>query len=116
MDVQVSVEREYWWVPTWKDNDKDAKPCRFRKRMLSGGERVRFLNAIGGQIKMDSEGVLQATVLEVEGLTASGTPVLTARDVCKYGEMYLLILESVTESMSHTGGVDLKNSSLPSPG
>jgi len=116
VDVKVSVEREYWWVPEFEGNAKDPKPIRFRKRMLTGGERVRYISPRSSGEGMDAEGIFEASVLEVEGLTLGGKAATTAREVLKYSELYLLIIESVGETLRHAGGPDLKNSGSPSPG
>jgi len=116
MDVQVALDQEYWWVPEWNDNKKEANPIRFRKRMLSAGQRLRLITFMDGQPHIENEQVFLGSVLEVENLTASGKAVMTARDVLRHGELYLLALESVADTLAHQEAPDLKNSSSPSPG
>ena len=109
MDVKISVEREYWWIPTWNGNDKAEKPMRMRKRMLTGGERVRYLTPMNGALGTDNEAIFSATVLEVEGLTGSGKALTSGAQILAYSEFYILIMESITETLTHVGP-DLKNS------
>lgn len=116
MDVQVALEQEYWWVPKWNDNEKEAAPVRFRKRMLSAGQRLKLVSFRDGQPSIENEQIFLVSVLEVENLKAGGKPVLTARDVLRHGEFYLLALESVADTLAHQEAPDLKNFSSPSPG
>ena len=116
MDVQVALEQEYWWVPEWNHNREQAKPVRFRKRLLTAEQRLKLIGFSDGQPHIDSEQVFVGTVIEVENLTANGKALLTARDVLKYGELYLLAMESVADSLAHQESPDLKNSSSPSSG
>lgn len=116
MDVPVALEQEYWWVPEWNENKKDANPIRFRKRMLTAGQRLKLVTFRDGQPHIENEQVFLVSVQEVENLSASGKAVSTARDVLRHGEFYLLALESVADTLAHQEAPDLKNSSSPSPG
>jgi hypothetical protein len=116
VDVKVAIEQEYWWVPEWNKNKLQANPVRFRKRLLTGGNRLKLIAFQDGQPHIESEQVFLATVLEVENLTANGKAVATARDVLRHGELYLLAVESVADSLMHTEETGIKNSSLPSAG
>jgi len=112
--MELTIDREYEFTPEWHGNKKDAAPIVFQMRMLTTGERDRFMGynfSTDGQLQItpDRQGMFRAAVTGIKNLKVNGESLTKAAEVLARPGLDGLYAEAVTEIISQNGREDLKN-------
>ena len=112
--MEVTIDREYEFVPEWNGNKSDGKPIVFKMRFLSTGERDKFMKykfTSDGNVNLepDRQGMFVAAVAGITNLNVNGEGVTKARDMLERPGLDALFTEVVTNVMSQNIKDNLKN-------
>lgn len=112
--MEITVAREYDFVPEWNENKKDSNPIRFHMRYLGTGEREKMLKyefGADGAVKIvpDKPALFMAAVLRIENLVVNKEPVGQARDVMQKPGLDFLFLEVVANVIAQNAKEEPKN-------
>lgn len=112
--MNITIERNYEFVPEWKDNKKDADPIVFEMRRLSTGERdnlMAFNYTNDGQLQIapDRQGMFRAAVTGIRNLKVNGESVIKALDLLSRPGLDALYAEVVTEIITQNNKEESKN-------
>lgn len=112
--MELTIDREYDYVPEWRDNKNDANPVKFKMRMLTTGERDKLMGYEFGmdgsvRLKPDRQGMFMAGVVKIENLKMNGENITTAREMLARPGLDLLMAEVIADVLSQNSREDLKN-------
>lgn len=112
--MELTIERNYEFIPDWHDNKKNENPVVVEMRMLTTGERDRLMpftfTADGSlQILPDKQGMFKTAVVGIKNLKVNGEAVAKASDVLARPGLDGLFSEVVTEIITQNNREDLKN-------
>ena len=112
--MELTIERNYEFTPDWRDNKKDANPIVFEMRMLSTGERDKYMATSitqEGELQIipDKQALFRAAVAGIRNLRMNGESITKAQDILVRPGLDGLFLEVVTEIISQNAKHDLKN-------
>jgi len=112
--MEITIVREYDFVPEWNGNKNDAKPITFKMRRLTTGERdklIRYKITDNGDVSIepDRQGLFLSAVMGIEHLTLNSEPVKLARDFLTKPGLDNLFIEVVADVMGQNSKEDLKN-------
>jgi hypothetical protein len=112
--MELTIERNYEYVPEWHNNKKDANPVVFEMRMLTTGERDKLMAynfSSDGQLQIapERQAMFKTAVLGIRNLKMNGESLLKASDVLGRPGLDGLFTEVVTEIMTQNSREDSKN-------
>ena len=112
--MELTIDREYDYVPDWKNNKGDASPIKFKMRMLTTGERDKLMGyefGIDGTVRLkpDRQAMFLAAVVKIENLKVKGEAITSAREMLARPGMDLLMAEVVADVLGQNSREDLKN-------
>ena len=112
--MELTIERNYEFTPEWHDNKKDANPIIFELRMLSTGERDKFMGysvSETGNVTVlpDRQAMFRTAVTGIRNLKVNGESLTKAVDILSRPGLDGLFLEVFGEIASRNGRQDTKN-------
>ncbi len=112
--MEVTIDREYDFIPEWRGNKTDAKPILFKMRCLSTGERdklmkYKFTTEGNVSLEPDRQGMFMAAVTGITNLNVNGENVTNAREILSRPGLDALFTEVVSDIMSQNLKEDTKN-------
>lgn len=112
--MDITVVKEYDFIPEWRDNKKEQNPIKFHMRRLTTSERDRVmpLRVVDGKaaFEPDRQGMFLTAVMSIDFLKVNGEPLKTARDVLGQPGLDSLFMEVVSDILNQNQKEDLKNS------
>ncbi len=113
--MEITIERDYDYIPKWQDNDKSASPIVFHMQHLSTIERDKLIDYTVGadgnvQMKTDRPGMFLRAVKKIDNLMVNGERISTAKDFLDRPGLNGLLAEIIGNIISTDGRTDLKNS------
>jgi len=112
--VEITVSREYDFIPEWSGNKQDGNPIVFKMRMLSTGERDKLMGyefSSDGRVQLtpDRQGMFNSAVVKIENLKVNGESLISARQFLACPGLDSLFAEAVAEIMGKNAKEDSKN-------
>lgn len=112
--MELTIERNYEFVPEWNGNKKDANPIVFEMRRLSTGERDKFMEytfTTDGQLQIapDRQGMFLAAVVNIRNLKMNGENISKPRDLLSSPGLDAVFAEVVTDIIAQNSKGDVKN-------
>jgi len=112
--LELTIDRNYEFVPEWRNNKKDPSPIVFEMRVLTTGERDRLMAynfSSDGQLQIapDRQAMFKTAVVGIKNLKVNGESLTKALDVLNRPGLDGLYAEVVTDIITQNSREDLKN-------
>jgi hypothetical protein len=113
--MQITIERDYDFIPKFQENDKEPTPVVFHMRRLTTAERDKLIDYSVGQngevsVHPDRQGLFMRGVKKIDGLMVNGTTISTPKDFLDQPGLNVLFSEVIGNIIAENGQSDLKNS------
>jgi len=112
--MEITICREYEFVPEWNGNRGETVPVTFKLKMLTTGERDKLMgyefNSDGSvHLMPDRQGMFSTAVIRIDNLKVNGESITNARQLLSCPGLDSLFTEAVGEIMSKNARLDVKN-------
>lgn len=112
--MEVTIAREYDFIPEWSDNKKEASPILFHMRYLGTAEREKLLKyefGDDGKVKIvpDKQGLFLSAVQGIDNLSVNKEPIKNAREILAKPGLDFLFLEVVANIIGQNAREEPKN-------
>lgn len=112
--MELTIARNYDFIPEWNGNRADPKPVTLHNRMLTTGEREKLLKyefGVDGDVRLipDRPGLFTSAVVSVDNLVVNGEAVKTARDFLGKPGLDVMFAEAVADIIGQNMRGEPKN-------